>query len=211
LNIHASLLPRWRGAAPIQRAIEAGDAETGITLMQMDEGLDTGDIVAMQALPIGAHESAGQLHDRLAALGAQLVVQALQAAEAGPLPRRPQPAQGVTYAHKIDKAEAVLDWRQPAAVLARRVRAFDPTPGAVTVLDGAPLKVWRAQAEASPAASPTAPGTVVAVDDHGIRVQTGDGVLVLTEVQRAGGRRLPVRDFLRGAPLRAGVRLGEGA
>ncbi len=211
LNIHASLLPRWRGAAPIQRAIEAGDAETGITLMQMDEGLDTGDIVAMQALPIGAHESAGQLHDRLAALGAQLVVQALQAAEAGPLPRRPQPAQGVTYAHKIDKAEAVLDWRQPAAVLARRVRAFDPTPGAVTVLDGTPLKVWRAQAEIAFAVSPTAPGTVVAADDHGIRVQTGDGVLVLTEVQRAGGRRLPVRDFLRGAPLRAGVRLGEGA
>jgi methionyl-tRNA formyltransferase len=117
----------------------------------------------------------------------------------------------VTYAHKIDKAEAALDWRQPAAVLARRVRAFDPTPGAVTVLDGTPLKVWRAQAEMASAVSPTAPGTVVAADDHGIRVQTGDGVLVLTEVQRAGGRRLPVRDFLRGAPLRAGVRLGEGA
>ncbi len=209
LNIHASLLPRWRGAAPIQRAIEAGDAETGVTIMQMDEGLDTGDIVAMAAVPIGSDESAGALHDRLAALGARLMVQTLAAAAAGPLPRRPQPADGVTYAHKIDKAESVLDWRVPAAVLARRVRAFDPVPGTATTWDGAPLKVWAARAEAGPPAA--APGTVLAADDAGIRVQTGDGVLVLTEVQRAGGRRLPVRDFLRGASLAVGTRLGSEA
>lgn len=212
LNIHASLLPRWRGAAPIQRAIEAGDTETGITLMQMDEGLDTGDIVAMEALPIGAHESAGALHDRLAELGARLVVQALQAAEAGPLPRRPQPTQGVTYAHKIDKAEAVLDWSASAALLARRVRAFDPVPGAMTTLEGAPFKVWAAYAEPDPAGAPSAaPGTVLAADTTGLRVQTGAGVLVLTEVQRAGGRRLAVRDFLRGTPVAVGTRLGDAA
>jgi len=209
LNIHASLLPRWRGAAPIQRAIEAGDAETGITLMLMDEGLDTGDIVAMEALPIGPDESAGSLHDRLAELGARLIVQALQAAESAPLPRRPQPDEGVTYAHKIDKAEAALDWQAPAAVLARRVRAFDPVPGAATALDGAALKVWAARAEPAPARA--APGTVLAADDAGIRVHTGDGVLVLTEVQRAGGKRLPVRDFLRGTPLAPGVCLGTAA
>ena len=207
LNIHASLLPRWRGAAPIQRAIEAGDAQTGITLMQMDEGLDTGDIVAMEAVPIGPTETAGSLHDRLAGLGARLVVQALRAAEAAPLPRRPQPDEGVTYAHKIDKAEAMLDWLAPAALLERRVRAFDPVPGAATTLDGAVLKVWGARAEAAAAPS-AAPGTVLAADATGIRVQTGQGVLVLTEVQRAGGKRLAAGDFLRGTALPPGVRLG---
>ncbi|MGQ9725088.1 MAG: methionyl-tRNA formyltransferase [Tepidimonas sp.] len=209
LNIHASLLPRWRGAAPIQRAIEAGDTQTGITLMLMDEGLDTGDIVAMEALPIGPQESAGSLQGRLADLGARLVVQALRMAESAPLPRRPQPAEGVTYAHKIDKAEAALDWHAPAAVLARRVRAFDPVPGAMTTLDGTVLKVWAARAESAPPQG--APGEVLAADDAGIRVQTGDGVLVLTEVQRAGGRRLTVRDFLRGAALTPGARLGTAA
>ncbi|MCX7663432.1 MAG: methionyl-tRNA formyltransferase [Tepidimonas fonticaldi] len=207
LNIHASLLPRWRGAAPIQRAIEAGDAQTSITIMQMDEGLDTGDIVAMQAVPIGPADTAGSLHDRLADLGARLVVQALRAAEAAPLPRRRQPDEGVTYAHKIDKAEAMLDWAAPAALLERRVRAFDPVPGAATTLDGAMLKVWGARAE--PAVAPSAaPGTVLAADAAGIRVQTGQGVLVLTEVQRAGGKRLAAGDFLRGTALPPGVRLG---
>ncbi|MDM7456595.1 MAG: methionyl-tRNA formyltransferase [Tepidimonas sp.] len=210
LNIHASLLPRWRGAAPIQRAIEAGDAQTGITLMQMDEGLDTGDIVAMEAVPIGPTETAGLLHDRLAGLGARLVVQALRAAEAAPLPRRPQPDDGVTYAHKIDKAEAMLDWSAPAALLERRVRAFDPVPGAATTLDGAVLKVWGARAEAAAAPS-AAPGTVLAADATGIRVQTGQGVLVLTEVQRAGGKRLAAGDFLRGTALSSGVHLGAAA
>ena len=207
LNIHASLLPRWRGAAPIQRAIEAGDPQTGITIMQMDEGLDTGDIVAMEAVPIGPAETAGSLHDRLADLGARLVVQALRAAEAAPLPRRPQPDEGVTYAHKIDKAEAMLDWSAPAALLERRVRAFDPVPGAATTLDGAMLKVWGARAEPGVAPS-AAPGMVLAADAAGIRVQTGQGVLVLTEVQRAGGKRLAAGDFLRGTALPPGVCLG---
>ncbi|WP_143891377.1 methionyl-tRNA formyltransferase [Tepidimonas alkaliphilus] len=210
LNIHASLLPRWRGAAPIQRAIEAGDAETGITLMQMDEGLDTGPIVRAEAVPIGPLDSAGTLHDRLAALGARLIVQALAQAEHGPLPARPQPADGVTYAAKIDKAEARLDFTQPAAVLARRVRAFDPAPGAWAWLDGAPLKVWGAHAQPASALA-AAPGTVLAAADDGVRVATGDGVLVLTELQRAGGRRLPVDAFLRGVPLRVGQSLAAPA
>ncbi|WP_144328875.1 methionyl-tRNA formyltransferase [Tepidimonas charontis] len=212
LNIHASLLPRWRGAAPIQRAIEAGDACTGITLMQMDEGLDTGDIVAAEALRIGAQETAGALHDRLAALGAQMVVRTLCAAAQGQAwSRQPQPAEGATYAHKIDKAEAIIDWTQPAAVLARRVRAFDPVPGTVTTLEAAPLKVWAAYAEAETGAAEAGPGTVLTADERGIRVQTGDGVLVLTEVQRAGGRRLPVAAFLRGMALTPGTRLGQAA
>ncbi|WP_143896782.1 methionyl-tRNA formyltransferase [Tepidimonas sediminis] len=207
LNIHASLLPRWRGAAPIQRAIEAGDAETGITIMQMDEGLDTGPIALAAPLPIGPEDSAGMLHDRLAALGARLIVQALAQAERGPLPARPQPTEGVTYAAKIDKAEARLDFTQPAAVLARRVRAFDPVPGAWAWLEGAPLKVWRAHAAPSPQGAVEAPGTVLAAGPGGVHVATGDGVLVLTELQRAGGRRLPVDAFLRGVPLRPGLAL----
>lgn len=205
LNIHASLLPRWRGAAPIQRAIEAGDACTGITIMQMDEGLDTGPIVLVEPLAIGPQESAGELHDRLAALGAELIVRALRLAEQGPLPQQPQPAEGVTYAAKVDKAEACLDWREPASVLARKVRAFDPVPGAWGWLDGAPLKVWRAHAESQTAQA--TPGTVLAVDAGGVRVACGEGALVLTELQRAGGRRLPVADFVRGAPLRVGQSL----
>ncbi len=210
LNIHASLLPRWRGAAPIQRAIEAGDAQTGITLMQMDEGLDTGDIVAMEAVPIDPADTAGSLHDRLADLGARLAVHTLRLAAVAPLPRRPQPDEGVTYAHKIDKAEAMLDWLAPAALLERRVRAFDPVPGAATTLDGAMLKVWGARAEVAAAPS-SEPGTVLAADATGIRVQTGQGVLVLTEVQRAGGKRLAAGDFLRGMALSSGVRLGAAA
>jgi methionyl-tRNA formyltransferase len=209
LNIHASLLPRWRGAAPIQRAIEAGDPQTGITLMQMDEGLDTGDIVWQEATPIGPDETAGALQARLAQLGARLVVQALQQLPHAALPRHPQPEHGVTYAHKIDKAEALLDWQADAALLARRVRAFNPVPGATTTLDGTPLKVWMAHAE--PGGVEAAPGTVLAARADGIRVQTGAGVLVLTEVQRAGGKRLPAADFLRGVALAPGARLGAMA
>lgn len=206
LNIHASLLPRWRGAAPIQRAIEAGDRQTGITIMQMDEGLDTGPIVCAEALPIEPNDSAGALHDRLAALGARLIVRVLQQAEVAALPVTPQPHDGVTYAAKIDKAEARLDFTQPAVVLARRVRAFDPVPGAWAWLDGAPLKVWAAHAEPTVAGT-AAPGTVLAVDDAGVRVATGEGVLVVTELQRAGGRRLPVAAFVRGTPLHPGQSL----
>ncbi|MEY3296318.1 MAG: hypothetical protein RLZZ451_2366, partial [Pseudomonadota bacterium] len=143
LNIHGSLLPRWRGAAPIQRAIEAGDAETGITIMQMDEGLDTGAMRLWESTPIGPDDTGATLHDRLAALGARLVVQALAQLQAGTLPLVPQPAEGACYAHKIDKAEAALDWAQPAAVLERRIRAFDPAPGCSATLAGVPLKLWR--------------------------------------------------------------------
>lgn len=208
LNIHASLLPRWRGAAPIQRAIEAGDTETGITIMQMDEGLDTGPVLLTARCPIGPETRASSLHDQLAALGARLIVDALRQAEQGVLSAVPQPTEGASYAHKIEKAEAVLDWRLPAIVLARRVRAFDPFPGASTSLGGAALKVWGARAEAlaSPVRQP--PGGVLAVDDSGVLVACGEGALRLTELQRAGGRRLVARDFLAGFVIAVGDRLG---
>jgi len=203
LNIHASLLPRWRGAAPIHRAIEAGDEQTGVTIMQMDAGLDTGDMLLIERLPIAPDDTTGSLHDRLAVLGGRLIVEALEIAACGGLKPVPQPAEGVSYAHKIEKAEAALDWSQPAAVLARRVRAFNPFPGAGTALAGEAVKIWSAQAE-SATATGAVPGQVLAADGAGIRVQTGDGVLMLTELQRAGGKRLPVADFLRGFALAPG-------
>ncbi len=208
LNIHASLLPRWRGAAPIHRAIEAGDAETGATIMQMDEGLDTGDMLLVERLSIRPDDTTGSLHDRLADLGGRLIVEALELAACGGLRRTPQPAEGVTYAHKIEKAEAQIDWSQPAEVIGRRVRAFDPFPGASTTAGGEAVKVWAARAE--PGGS-GAPGQVLAADAQGIRVATGEGVLVLTQLQRAGGKRLPVGDFLRGFALAPGQVLGAGA
>ncbi|NIC43004.1 methionyl-tRNA formyltransferase [Aquabacterium sp. A08] len=212
LNIHASLLPRWRGAAPIHRAIEAGDATTGVTLMQMDEGLDTGDMLLTEPVAIGPDDTTATLHDRLAALGGRLAVEALELAACGGLRPLPQPAEGVTYAHKIDKAEADLDWTQPAATLARRVRAFDPFPGAATPWGEVPLKVWAAQAQGDQPPGPaTPPGTVLAADAQGVRVQTGAGVLCLTALQRPGGKRLPAADFLRGNELPPGTRLGRPA
>ncbi len=217
LNIHASLLPRWRGAAPIHRAIEAGDAQTGITIMQMDEGLDTGDMLLVEALPIQPGDTTATLHDRLADLGGRLVVAALQQAAQGALAPVPQPAVGVTYAHKIEKAEALIDWRLPAEVLARRVQAFDPFPGAATLWGDVPLKVWAARCDSSGSAGSTdmageaAPGTVLAVEGTGICVQTGQGVLCLTELQRPGGKRLPVAEFLHGAAVPVGARLGSQA
>ncbi len=204
LNIHASLLPRWRGAAPIHRAIEAGDAATGVTIMQMDAGLDTGDMLLVERLPIGEAETTGELHDRLAELGGRLIVEALELAACGGLSPVPQPAEGVSYAHKIEKAEASIDWSLPAAAIARRVRAFNPFPGASFALAGEPVKLWAAHAEAGPAPAAGTPGQVLAVGAGGIRVMTGEGVLVLTELQRAGGKRLGVADFLRGFPLEAG-------
>ncbi len=202
LNIHASLLPRWRGAAPIHRAIEAGDTETGVTIMQMDAGLDTGDMLLVERLPIRGDETTGSLHDRLALLGGRLIVEALEIAACGGLTGQKQPAEGVTYAHKIDKAEAAIDWTAPADILARRVRAFNPFPGAATALAGEAIKVWAAHAEDTAACGE--PGEVLAADADGIRVATGAGVLVLTELQRAGGKRLAVGDFLRGFPLARG-------
>ncbi|TFY97865.1 methionyl-tRNA formyltransferase [Ramlibacter rhizophilus] len=208
LNIHASLLPRWRGAAPIHRAIEAGDAETGVTIMQMDEGLDTGGMLRSQALPIEPGDTTGSLHDKLAALGADLIVQALQDAGRDALRARPQPAEGVTYAHKIDKAEAQLDWSQPAEVIARRIRAFDPAPGAQARLSGEVFKLWRAQPLPGEAEAP--PGTVVAADAGGIDIACGTGRLRVTELQRAGGRRLPAAQLLRGFAIAPGMRFSAG-
>ena len=209
LNIHASLLPRWRGAAPIHRAIEAGDATTGVTIMQMDEGLDTGAMLLELAEPIAADDTTARLHDRLADLGARLIVPALRAAGAGALQPRPQPTDGVTYAHKIEKAEAAIDWTLPAAVIERRVRAFDPFPGATTGWRGEALKVWGARAEPGSAgvAAGVAPGRVLAAGADGIVVATGDGLLRLTALQRPGGKRLPVAEFLRGGPVAVGEEL----
>lgn len=210
LNIHASLLPRWRGAAPIHRAIEAGDSHSGVTIMQMDEGLDTGDMLLWEAQAIHPEDTTATLHDRLAELGARLVVQALQQLPLGVLHPQPQPEAGVTYAHKIDKEEAWIDWRQPAAVLQRRLRAFDPFPGAVTVWRGEAIKLWAGQVQpATDLQAPAAPGTLLGADAAGVRVQTGEGVLCLTQLQRPGGRRLPAREFLRGTPLQPGERLGQ--
>jgi methionyl-tRNA formyltransferase len=205
LNIHASLLPRWRGAAPIHRAIEAGDAETGVTIMQMDAGLDTGAMLLRESIPITAADTTGVLHNKLAALGARLVVEALELAACGGLRPVAQPAEGVTYAHKIDKAEAAIDWSQPAAVIERRIRAFDPFPGATAVIGSESVKVWRA-VPGAPRPAASEPGTVLAVDGHGVEVACGDGTLRLLELQRAGGKRLPVADFLRGFDLRTGRR-----
>ena len=210
LNIHASILPRWRGAAPIHRAIEAGDAVTGITIMQMDAGLDTGDMLLVKTMPIAPDATTATLHDALAALGGQCIVQALAAPDA--LVRMPQPAEGITYAHKIDKAEAALDWALGAELLARRIRAFDPFPGMTVPLmhNGATetLKLWAATAE--PLAQATAPGTVVQADASGVRVACGQGQLCLTQLQRPGGKRLNAADFLRGSPLKPGQRLTSG-
>jgi methionyl-tRNA formyltransferase len=201
LNIHASLLPRWRGAAPIHRAIEAGDAETGITIMQMDEGLDTGDMLLAERLPIGPDDTTGRLHDRLAVLGGRLIVEALEMAACGGLRPVRQPEEGVTYAHKIDKAEAAIDWTEPAAVIERRLRAFDPFPGGQAQLGGAALKIWAARAEPGQGA----PGEVLSVGDEGVRVACGEGVLRLLELQKPGGRRLGARDFLAGHAVAPGM------
>jgi methionyl-tRNA formyltransferase len=212
INLHASLLPRWRGAAPIVRAIEAGDARTGISLMQMDAGLDTGPILAQEAIDIGAEATAGSLTAELAQLGGRMIVAALRPAAAR-LQARPQPDAGITYARKVEKREAPLDWQSPARLLAARVRAFDPFPGASLRLDGSVIKVWRAQAlDDAPGAAlpePAAAGTVLEAGARGIVVACGapssaDRRLCLTGLQRAGGRRLDAREFLAGTPLRPG-------
>ncbi|MBT9502198.1 MAG: methionyl-tRNA formyltransferase [Burkholderiaceae bacterium] len=202
LNIHGSLLPRWRGAAPIHRAIEAGDGETGITIMQMDAGLDTGAMLLKEAVVIRPDDSTASLHDRLADLGGRLIVEALQTSELQPTP---QPAEGVTYAHKIEKAESAIDWALPARQIERRLRAFDPFPGASTVIEGEVIKVWRAELvdQAGPA------GTVLALDDTGPVVACGEQALRLTELQRPGGKRQPARAFLQAKPLAPGVILGD--
>jgi methionyl-tRNA formyltransferase len=218
LNIHASLLPRWRGAAPIQRAIEAGDTETGITIMQMDEGLDTGPMLSRVATPILPEDTGGSLHDRLASLGARAIVDALAGLEAGRLAPEPQPADGATYARKLGRADAALDFALGARALVDRIRAFDPVPGSVATIerdDGpVPVKFWRAQAAGGPAGtgpagtkqSGAAPGTVLRADADGLLIACGDGAIAATELQKPGGTRLACGDFLRGFPIRAGER-----
>jgi methionyl-tRNA formyltransferase len=203
LNIHGSVLPRWRGAAPIHRAIEAGDAATGITLMQMDAGLDTGDMLLVAEEAIRPDDTTASLHDRLAVLGGQLVVQGLAVPDA--LRRTPQPAEGITYAHKIDKAEAAIDWTQAADVIERRVRAFDPFPGASFGLDGEVVKLWRAALRPDWAG---APGQVLAAADGRLTVACGRGALDLLQLQRPGGRRIDATAFLQARPGLAGRLLG---
>lgn len=215
LNIHASLLPRWRGAAPIHRAIEAGDAETGVTIMQMDEGLDTGDMLLVERCTIRHSgpdaDTTDSLHARLSALGADLVVRALALAAQGRLPATPQPADGVTYAQKIDRVQARLHWDADAALLERQVRAFDPAPGAWTQLGTDVLKVWRAVPGPRAVPAGTRAGTVLAVGPEGIDVACGQGCLRITELQKPGGRRLPVAEFLRGFALQVAMRFEAAA
>jgi methionyl-tRNA formyltransferase len=205
LNIHASLLPRWRGAAPIQRAIMAGDAVTGVSIMQMDAGLDTGPVLLQAETPIGPEDTAGSLHDRLAVLGATLLVDALRGLEQGTIAPSPQASEGATYAPKIAKSEARIDWARPALEVGRQVRAFNPFPGAVARMRDTEVKVW--QAAVHPGSG--MPGTVLRVGSGGIVVACGAAALELIEVQRAGGRRLAAEDLLRGFPIAVGERFAS--
>ena len=198
-NVHASLLPRWRGAAPIQRAILAGDAETGVDLMQMEAGLDTGPVLLERRTPIAREDTGGSLHDRLAALGAEALAEGLRRALAGEtLAATPQAAEGVVYAHKLDKAEARLDFTRPAIDLERQVRAFDPWPGSDAEVAGEPLRIWAAHALGL--AHEAVPGSVLGAGRKGIDVACGSGVLRITAVQRAGGKRIGAADYLNARP-----------
>ncbi len=197
LNIHASLLPRWRGAAPIQRALLAGDAQTGVCIMQMEAGLDTGPVLLREAFPVGGEDTSATLHDKLAACGARLIVDALGQM---PLPATPQAVDGVTYAHKIEKSEAAIDWTKSADELDRHIRAFNPFPGAQAQLAGQTVKLWAA----SSVDASGRPGEVLTLDRQSLIVACGSGALAIRELQKAGGKRLPVQQFLAGNPLRVG-------
>jgi methionyl-tRNA formyltransferase len=205
INIHASLLPRWRGAAPIQRALLAGDRETGVCIMQMETGLDTGPVLLSESIPIRDEDNARTLHDRLADLGASLVLKSLDDLERSIAVTRQQPAEGVTYAAKVDRAEARIDWTRPALEIWRKVRAFNPHPGAVSRLRDEELKIWQGV----PVPSSGIPGTVLEAESWGIVVACGEGGLRIEELQRAGGRRLPPAEFLRGHRLVPGERFGN--
>lgn len=204
INIHGSLLPRWRGAAPIQRALLAGDAETGVCIMQMEAGLDTGPVLLRGAFTIESTDTTASLHDRLADLGAKLVVEALGKL---PLPAEAQPSEGITYAHKVEKAEALIDWTKSAAELDRHIRAFNPFPGAQALFGGQTVKLWLAR----PVAGNGEFGTVLAVDRNGVVIACGEGALMVSELQKAGGKRLPVQQFLAGHPLKVGDRFDTPA
>jgi methionyl-tRNA formyltransferase len=200
LNIHGSLLPRWRGAAPIHRAIESGDAETGVTIMEMEEGLDTGPMLLIERTPITPQDTTATLHDKLAAMGAEMMVKVLRKMEKGVVEAVPQPEQGVTYANKILKEEAVLDFTQSARDISRKIRAFNPFPGAHGEVNGTVIKLWGA--EVLDGGSNAAPGQVIAADaHHGIVVACGEGTLRLTQLQKPGGKRLPAAEFIKGFPL----------
>lgn len=202
INIHASLLPRWRGAAPIHRAIEAGDAETGVTIMQMEEGLDTGSMLLMERQPIAADDTTGSLHDKLTALGGHLVVEAIRKLEQGALQATPQPDEGANYAAKIAKEEAMLDFAQPAQVLARKIRAFNPFPGAFGSFDGTQVKLWCA--EVLDALQGNVGQVLAANAKDGVIIACGQGALRVTELQKPGGKRLPVAEFLKGFAMENG-------
>ena len=205
INIHASLLPRWRGAAPIQRAILVGDTQTGISIMRMEAGLDTGPVLMSEAIPIAANDTAATLHDKLAALGARCIVGCLPALERGELNGIAQPRVGVTYAGKIQKSEAVIDWSRPAQELDRQIRAFNPFPVASTSLRGEAIRLWRAQSLPD---LPSEPGKVIDAAKDGIVVGTGSGALRLLELQRASSRRLSAGEFLLGCPVHRGEQFG---
>ncbi|MDN5874304.1 MAG: methionyl-tRNA formyltransferase [Sinobacteraceae bacterium] len=194
INIHASLLPRWRGAAPIARAIEAGDTQTGVCIMRMDAGLDTGPVLTRATWQIPPDANAADAHDALAALGAEQCVQSLPELANGHIQPQAQSEAGACYARKLNKAEARLDWSQPADVLARKIRAFNPAPVAWTLLDGERIRIWRAQTQASDTTA--AAGTVIAADEHGLQVATGDGTLLITQLQKPGGRAQPAHQLL---------------
>lgn len=206
LNIHGSLLPRWRGAAPIHRAILAGDAETGVSIMQLEAGLDTGPVLLERRHPIGTHDTSGDLHDVLAELGAAALIEAIDGLCAGKLLPRPQPVDGLTYAAKIDKSEAPIDWSRTAVQIDRQVRAFNPWPIAETTFAGETLRVLRA-AVAVPADATAAPGTLLGLAEDGLHVACGEGVLAVREVQRAGKRPISARDFANAVQL-AGMSFG---
>ena len=210
LNIHASLLPRWRGAAPIHRAIEAGDAHTGITIMQMDAGLDTGAILLARALPVEPADSTASLHDKLALLGGELIVQVLQQLPSGTLSSVPQPLDGVTYAQKVDKQEAWIDWALPAPHIVRRVLAFNPAPGASSSLQGEALKVWQAQVLPGEPPVGLPFGSILAVGHTGIEVVAMNSIVNITQLQRPGGKRLAAAEFLRGFALAPGDAFSVG-
>jgi methionyl-tRNA formyltransferase len=200
LNIHGSLLPRWRGAAPIHRAIEAGDRETGITIMEMEEGLDTGPMLLIERIAIGDQDTTGMVHDKLAALGGRMIVEALNKMRHGQLEAVPQPEAGVSYAAKISKEEAALDFTQPAVEIGRKIRAFNPFPGAHASVNGVNVKLWGAELLEADRKAPA--GQVLAADaQHGIVVSCGSGSLRLTELQKPGGKRLPAAEFIKGFPL----------
>ncbi|MEM7497285.1 MAG: methionyl-tRNA formyltransferase, partial [Pseudomonadota bacterium] len=202
LNAHASLLPRWRGAAPIQRAIMAGDRETGVSVMQMEAGLDTGPVLAREATPIGSGCTAGSLHDRLATLSARLMVETLARLATGPVAADPQPSEGVTYAAKIEKAEARIDWARSAAEVSAQIRGLSPFPGAWCEIGGARVKVLMAEALDGDAGLP--PGTAA---DDALTIACENGRIRLTRLQRAGRGPQEAADFLRGFPVAAGTRL----